>query len=250
MLHLEQHSVSSEEKQTKAETKPALLDANVMERWFTTFMEKMRSLLKTPSADLDSTGESATDTSISKCKAYLHLIDFPQEEMDKISDPQSLFELLMPYLNFQRFHVLEMIIGQFRSDKATSIIQKYHGRLDTYQSQVKLGKFVLDMVTPPINPPFMRPFGLQLESKWATCTVQDLQKLLVQILPKSIGNTFVWFCKASQVPSDNSICLDYVVSPSVVEMLKEEAERKQPILKSAGILMLSVNGTDIKPKVG
>ena len=47
-----------------------------------------------------------------------------------------------------------------------------------------------------------------------------------------------------------TICLDYVVSPSVVEMLKEEAERKQPILKSAGILRLSVNGTDIKPKVG
>ena len=231
-----------------------------MQRWFTTFMEKMRSLLIVPNADLVSTGESATDTSISKCKAYLHLIDFPQEEMDNISDPQSLFELLMPYLNFQRFHVLEMIVGQFTSEKvnkyhaelekATKKVDKYRAKLEKYQSQVKLGKFVLNMVTPPINPPFMRPFGLQLESKWTTCTVQDLEKLLTQILPKSIDHTFVWFCKASQVPSDNSICLDYVVSPSVVEMLKEEAERKQPILKSAGILRLSVNGTDIKPKVG
>ena len=199
-----------------------------------------------------SISQSATDTSVSECKAYLHLIDFPEEERDNISDPQSLFKLLMPYLDFQRFYILEMIVGQFKSDKARKKIQNYRGLLSTYQS-LNLGKFVLAIAlrNAPLNPPFMRPFTLQLESKWATCTIQDVENLLNRILPKSIGHTFVWFCSASQAADDNSISLDYVVSPSVVDILKKEAKRKQGILESAGILRLSIDGTDLsKPKVG
>ena len=198
-----------------------------------------------------SISQSATDTSVSKCKGYLHLIDFPEEETDSISDPQSLFKLLMPYLDFQRFHILEMIVGQFKSDKAKKKIQNYRKLLSTYQS-LNLGKFVLAiaMRSAPLNPPFMRPFSLQLESKWTTCTIQDLETLLNRILPTSVGDTFMWFCKARQVADDNSICLDYIVSPSVVDILKQEAKRKQGILGSAGILRLSIDGTDLKPKVG
>ena len=198
-----------------------------------------------------SISQSATDTSVSECKAYLHLIDFHQEETDNISDPQSLFELLMPYLDFQRFHILEMIVGQFKSEKARKKIQNYRRLLNTYQS-LNLGKFVLAMAmqNAPLNPPRMRPFTLKLESKWATCTIHDLETLLNRILPKSIGHSFVWFCKASQVAKNNSIRLDYIVSPSVVDFLKHEVERKQAILGSAGILKLSIDGTVLKPKVG
>ena len=234
-------------------------------------MDKVQPLLATPDVDPTesasesvSTSESATDTSVSKCQAYLDLIDFPEEQANNISDLQSLFKLLTPYLDFQRFHILEMIVDQFKSEKAREKTQKYRDLFDTYKSEINLGKFVLAMAmrTPPENPPFMRPFSLQLESKWATCTIQDLENLLVQILPKSIGHTFVWFCNASQSSVDNSIRLDYVVSPCIVKSIKEEfvdmstkeeakkEKRKQYILKSAGILWLSIDGTDITPKVG
>ena len=258
--HPEQEGVNnSEEQQTEAETKPALVDTNEMQRRFTALIGKVQPLLDTPDADPTesasesvSTSESATDTSVSECQAYLDLIDFPEEETDNISDLQSLFKLLTPYLDFQRFYILEMIVGQFKSEKAREKTHKYRDLLNTYQSQVNLGKFVLAIVTrtPPANPPFMRPFSLQLESKWATCTIQDLENLLTRLLPKSIGHTFVWFCNAIQAADDNSICLNYIVSPSVVEILKEEAEKEQGILRSAGVLRLSIDGTDIKSMVG
>lgn len=257
--HPEQDVNNSEEQQTEAETKPALVDTNEMQRRFAALIDKVQPLLATPDAiptesasESVSTSESATDTSVSECQAYLDLIDFPEEETDNISDLQSLFKLLTPYLDFQRFHILEMIVGQFKSEKARQKTLKYHGLLDTYQSQVNLGKFVLAIAirTPPANPPFMRPFSLQLESKWATCTLQDLENLLTRLLPKSIGHTFVWFCNASQVTDDNSIYLNYIVSPSVVEILKEEAEKKQGILRSAGVLRLSIDGTVIESMVG
>ena len=257
--HPEQGVDDSEEQQALAETKPALVDTNEMQRRFTALIDKVQPLLDTPDADPTesatesvTTSESATDTSVSECLAYLDLIDFPEEETDSISDLPSLFKLLTPYLDFQRFYILEMIVGQFKSQKAREKTQKYRDLLNTYQSQVNLGKFVLAIVTrtPPANPPFMRPFSLQLESKWATCTIQDLENLLTRLLPKSIGHTFVWFCNASQAADDNSICLNYIVSPSVVEILKEEAEKEQGILRSAGVLRLSIDGTDIKSMVG
>lgn len=234
---------SSEEQQTEAETKPALVDTNEMQRRFAALIEKVLPLF--------STGESDTDTSVSECKAYLDLIDFDQEDTESISDLQSLFELLIPYMNFQRFHIFEAIVHQFRSEKATRKTQKYRDLLNAYQSRVNLGRFVRAVKTqiPPENPPFMRPFSLQLESRWVTCTIEDLQNLLGRILPKSIGHTFVWFCKARQVPDDNSIYLDYIVPPSVLEMLQKEAERKQGILRSAGILSIRIDGTDISSKV-
>ena len=246
---------NDEEQRTKAETKPALVDTNEMQRRFTALIDKVQPLLDTPDAEPTewfSTGESATDTSVSECKAYLHLIDFDQEDTESISDLQSLFKLLIPYMNFQRFHILEAIVHQFKSAKARRKTQKYRDLLNAYQSTVNLGRFVQAVTrqSPPENPPFMRPFSLQLESKWATCTIKDLESLLVRILPKSIGYTFMWFCKARQIPDDNSIYLDYIVPPSVLDMLQKEAERKQGILRSAGVLSIHIDGTDISSKVG
>ena len=251
--HLEQGS--SEEQQTEAEAKPALVDANDMQRKFLTLIDKVQPLLSTPDAEpteSDNTSESATDTSVSECKAYLHLIDFDQDELDRnISDPESLFKMLTQYLNFQRFHILEMIVGQFKSEGARKKMLKYRALLDEYQTQVNLGKFIqaIKTQTPPESPNFMRKFSLYLESQWVTCTVQDLENLLTQILPKSIGFTFVWFCRASQ-GVDNSICLDYIVSPSVWEILKKEAQKNQGILKSAGVLSICIDGTDFRSEVG
>ena len=227
-----------------------------MHRRFTKLIDKVQPLLATPDTDPTescTTNESATDTSVSECQAYLHLIDFPPEETERIADLPSLFKLLTPYLNFQRFHIFEMIIGRFKSAEAREKTQKYREEhLDVYQAHVKLGRFALasDKQSPAVNPPFMRSFSLRLESKWATCTVQDLERLLTCLLPKSIGYTFVWFCKVYQVADDNSICLEYIVSPSVVDILTEEAEKKRGILRSAGILSLHVDGTPIRPKVG
>ena len=225
-----------------------------MQQRFTVLINKVQPILATsdanPTATI-STSHSDIDTSIGDCIACLHLIDFSQEETNNISDVQSLLDFVVPYLDFQRFHILEMIVGQFKSEKARESTQKYRDLLNNYQSQVNLGKFVLAIVmrTPPANPPFMRPFSLQLESKWATCTIQDLENLLTQILPKSVGHIFVWFYKAHQVAHDNSICLDYIISPSIVEILKNEAERKQDILRSAGVLSISIDGTNFRPKV-
>lgn len=254
--HLEQEGVNTtEEQQTEAETKPALMDANDLQRKFSALIDKVQPLLSTSDAEPTESinpNESATDTSVSECKAYLHLIDFDQDELDRsISDPQSLFNLLTQYLSFQRFHILEMIVGQFKSERAREKMQKYRDLLDEYQSQVNLGKFIQAIKTqiPPENPLFMRKFSIQLESQWVTCTVQDLENLLTQILPKSIGFTFVWFCKASQ-GVDNSISLDYIVSPSVWEILKKEAQKKQGILRSAGVLSICIDGTDFRTKVG
>ena len=144
--HPEQESVnSSEEQQTEAETKPALVDTNEMQRRFTALIDKVQPLLDTPDAEPTewfSTGESATDTSVSECKAYLHLIDFDQEDTESISDLHSLFKLLIPYMNFQRFHILEAIVHQFKSAKARRKTQKYRDLLNAYQSRVNLGRFV------------------------------------------------------------------------------------------------------------
>ena len=128
---------------------------------------------------------------------------------------------------------------------------KYRALLDEYQTQVNLGKFIqaIKTQTPPESPNFMRKFSLYLESQWVTCTVQDLENLLTQILPKSIGFTFVWFCQASQ-GVNNSICLDYIVSPSVWEIFKKEAQKNQGILKSAGVLSICIDGTDFRSEVG
>lgn len=253
---------SSKDQLSEAETKPTLVNTSDLQLKFTSLIGKAQSLLATPDADPTesvNTDKSATDTSINKCQAYLRLLDFPQEQIDSISDPQSLFKLLTQYLNFQRFHILEMIVGLFKSDEAKRKIQKYRDVLELYQSQVNLGNFVqaIQLQTQPDNPTheciknptFMRPFTLQLESKWATCLIKDLQKLLFRLLPKSIGHTFVWFCKASQVPGNNSICLEYVVPLSIVESITKEAKRKQGILESAGVLMLSIDGTNFRPKV-
>ena len=263
--HPDQESVKNDEEKEK-EAKPVLVDANEMQRRFAALIDKVQPLLSTPDADptelvsiteppseLASISESATDTSVSECKAYLHLIDFDEkDELDrKISDPKSLFQLLRPCLNFQRFHILEMIVGQFKSEKAGKKMKKYHDLLNSYQSAVSVGRFVQAIKTqsPPENPHFMTKFSLYLESQWATCTVQDLENLLTRILPKSIGYTFVWFCKANQEP-DNSICLDYVVSQSVWVILKTEVERKKNVLRSAGVLKIHIDGTDIRPEVG
>lgn len=236
-----------------------------MQQRFAALIDKVQPLLSTPDADptelvstteppseLASISESATDTSVSECKAYLNLIDFDKDELDRnVSDPKSLLQLLRPYLSFQRFHILKMIVGQFKSKKAEKKMNKYHDLLNSYQSVVNVGRFVQAITTqsPPENPDFMTKFSLYLESQWAKCKVQDLENLLTQILPKSIGYTFVWFCKANR-EGDNSICLDYVVSPSVWEILKDEAEKKQGVLRSAGILKIHIDGTDIRPKVG
>ena len=218
-----------------------------MQRRFKKLVHKVEPLLARPYADPTEPGISAIDTSVNECNSYLNLIEFPQEDMINVSDLQSLFNLLMPYLNFQRFHILEMIVDQFKSAKAGTKMSKYRNLLNKYRSQVNLGQFVLAtaMQTPLASPPFMRPFSLQLESKWATCTIQDLEILLARILPNSIAFTFVWFCNAIQVPKYNSISLEYVVSPSVVEILREEAEKKQGILRCAGILRICVDGASI-----
>ena len=255
--------MSSEDQPSNAEPKPAPVNANDLQRKFTALIDKVQPLLATPDADPTesvSTSESATDTSINKCQAYLHLINFPQEQIDKISDPQSLFRLLTQYLNFQRFHVLEMIVGLFKNEEAKRKTQKYHDVLKVYQSQVDLGTFVqaIEMQTHPdnptrectINPTFMRPFSLQLESKWATCSIKDLKRLLTRLLPKSISRSFVWFCKASRVPDDNSISLEYVVPLSIVDNIQKEAKKKQGVLGSAGILKLSIDDDHFRPKVG
>ena len=244
-------AASVNEEKSKAET---TVEANELQQHFTTLINNLQLLLATSDAEPTETvssSQSDIDTNIGECKAYLNLIDFPQEETCKILDVHSLLDLLKPYLDFQRLYILEMIVGQFKSEKARERTQKYRDLLDAYQSQVNLGKFVLTIAMDnlPVNPPFMSPFSLQLESKWATCTIQDLESLLTQILPESIGHIFVWFYKAHHV-ADNSICFDYVISPSIVEILKKEAERKQAIMRSAGVLRISIDGTHFRPKVG
>lgn len=246
----------NEEQQSKMESKHTPVDEDEMHRKFAALINKVEPLLTTPDTDPTescSTSESATDTSVSECQAYLHLIDFPPEETESITDLPSLFKLLTPYLNFQRFHIFEMIVAQFKSARAKEKTQKYREELlNVYQAHVKLGRFALasEKHSPAVNPPFMRPFSLRLESKWATCVIQDLERLLTCLLPKSIGYTFVWFCRAYQVADDNSICLEYIVSPSVVDILTEDARKKSGILRSAGILSLNIDGTLITPKVG
>ena len=243
---------SSEKQQSETEAKPALMDTDEMQQKFTGLIDKVQLLLATPDADPTepvSTSKSATDISVNECKAYLDLIEFDTES---ISDLQSLFKLLIPYINFRRFHILEAIVGQFKSAKAKQEMQKYRALLNAYQSSVDLGRFVhaIKRQTAPENPAFMRHFSLQLESKWATCAIEDLENLLVQILPKSIGYTFVWFCNAHQFLNDNSIRLDYIVPPFMVENLRNVAERKKGILRSAGVLSICIDGTYIEPKVG
>ena len=219
-------------------------------------LEKMFTIPDSADTESGSTRRN-TDAVVSGIRAYLHLIGFKDEDIQEITDLHSVVEILRQYLNYQRYHLLEKVIFQFGSKEAQSEMRAFTEQFSEYQETTSLGNFV--PLTPPPDddhsksegdppniavkkPPFMHSFKIMLEIKWATCTLRDAENLLVNLLPDTVGREFVWYSTAYR-PEDNSVCLEYLVSPTVVELLGKEMEMRKQTLRSMGIHCVYVDST-------
>ena len=222
-------------------------------------LEKMLTNPGPSDTQSGSTGRN-TDEVVSGIRACLHLIGFKDEDIQEIRDLHSVIKILRQYLNYQRYHLLEKVVFQFGSEEARSEMRKFIEKFSDYQVTSLLGNFVPltqspdgDHSTPeekPLNllerkPAFMNSFKIELESKWATCTLTDAENLLVNLLPDTVGREFVWFSKANRA-EENSVCLEYLVSPAVIELLGKEMKMRKQTLSSMGVHCVHVDSTVFK----
>ena len=221
--------------------------------------EEMLSIPDSSDTESGSTRRDA-DAVVSGIRAYLHLIRFKDEEIQEITNLHSVIEILRQYLNYQRYHLLEKVIVQFGSGEAQTEMKQFIGQFSMYQATTLLGNFVpperspdehqlISEGNPPNSaakkPPFMNSFKIVLESKWATCTLTDAENLLVNLLPDTVSREFVWFSTAYRA-EENSVCLEYLVSPAVIELLGNEMETRKQTLSSMGVHCVHVDSTVFK----
>ena len=241
-------------------TEYAEYDAKDMSREFEDLAGKVKEIL----TDSDSPG---SDTAISGIQAYLDLIKFKKEDIERVKDLQSVIEFLRKYWNYQRYHLLEKLVNQFSSKQAQAEMQKFIDKFGIYQATTTLGEFIPltqgegspdceNLVHATVegdpsttkNPPFMKSFKIKLESKWATCTLRDADNLLVNLLPDTVSHEVVWSSAAYRT-KENSVWLEYLVSPTVVELLNKVMEIRRKNMRSMGVLCVQVDDHDFKPEV-
>ena len=231
------------EKHQDRELDDEKLNTQQMIRKFHDLTQKLEdSLTKSGANGMD------TDEGISGCQAYLRLIDFSEQDVEKVTDISSLFKMLQDYLNFHRYHLLEMVVSQFDCSEAKQKLNHFLEKFKTYEANTPLDDIASSRKEDHQVPGFMRPFNLILESVWASCTLKDFHSLLKSLLPESVSDTFVWFSTACRI-KPNYICLEYYISKSLANSMRLEVERKQGVLQCSGILRLCVDGFTIEHTV-
>ena len=185
---------------------------------------------------------------ISGCQANLRLMNFSEEEVKEVTDVSSLFKMLKDYLNFDRCHLLEIVVSQFYCSKAKQTVSEFLQQLSKYEARTTLDDIVSRKKQVLQVPRFMKPFRLILESVWASCTLKDVHGLLRSLLPEFVSHRFLWFSTAYRM-KPNHICLEYYISQSLAINVRHEAERKQGVLQCSGILKLYIDGYPIEHTV-
>ena len=256
--------------------------ANDMSRMFDDLAGKMEEILSNPDpSDTEVTEQDTTawvtesDEAVSQIQAYLQLIRFNEEDIEQIKDLPSVFKFLCQYWNYQRCHLLKKVVDQFNSEKAQTEMQRFLDHFKEYQTTTKLGYFApaaqaeapraepAEGLPEDTNPahetlegapskiaPFMKTFKVKLQCAWADCTLWDADNLLENLLPNTVSREFVWFSRAYRA-EENSVCLEYVISPSVSKVLQHEMEMKKENmpLSSMGIIGVQVDGLEIEQMV-
>lgn len=256
---------------------------------FDNLTESMEKILSNPDAEHDTTSwNTESDQAVSEIQSYLQLIRFDEDQIQKLNHISSVFKFLSQYWNHQRCHLLKKIVDQFNSENAREKMQtflkqfkEFLEQFKNYQSTTTLGYFApateaeaphaepvalaeelpenvnsahatLEGNSPkPVKyPPFMKTFKIKLQSTWATCTLRDAENLLENLLPDTVSQEFVWFSRAYRA-EENSVCLEYVISPSVFDVLHHEMEMKveSMLLSSMGIISVHIDGLEVKRKV-
>ena len=231
------------EKHQDSELDDEQLNTQQMIRKFHDLTQKLEDSL----AKSETNGK-ATDEGISGCQAYLRLIDFSEQDVEKVTDISSLFKMLEDYLNFHRYHLLEMVVSQFDCSEAQQRLSEFLEKFRKYEANTPLDDIASRRKEDLQVPGFMRPFNLILESVWASCTLKDIHSLLKSLLPESVSDTFVWFSTAYRM-KPNYICLEYYISKSLANNMRLEAERKQGVLQCSGILRLCIDGFTVEHMV-
>ena len=232
-----------QEKHQDSELDDEQLNTQQMIRKFHDLTKKLEDSL----TKLEANG-MPTDEGISGCQAHLRLIDFSEQDVEKVTDISSLFKMLEDYLNFHRCHLLEMVVSQFDCSEAQQRLNHFLHQFRKYEANTPLDDIASRRKEDLQVPGFMRPFNLILESVWASCTLKDFHSLLTSLLPESVSDTFVWFSTAYRM-KPNYICLEYYISQSLADTVRLEAERKQGVLQCSGILRLCVDGFVIEHMV-
>ena len=245
----------------------------------------MEKLLSNPD-NSDTEGDTTSwitesDQAVSEIQSYLQLIRFDEDQIQKLNHISSVFKFLSQYWNHQRCHLLKKVVDQFSSENARKEMQTFLKQFKEYQSTTTLGYFApateaeapqaepvalaeelpenvnsahatLEGISPkPVKyPPFMKTFKIKLQSTWAMCTLRDAGNLLDNLLPDTVSHEFVWFSRAYRT-EENSVCLEYVISPSVFDVLHHEMEMKAEsmLLSSMAIISINIDGLDIERKV-
>ena len=264
-LGLKTETGSLTQKQAEGDTN---YDAKDMIIKFEDLAGNVEELLTNP--DSSGTESGITDTAVSGIQAYLHLIKFKAEDIEKVEDLHSGIELLRQYWNYQRYHLLEKVINQFSSETAHTKMEEFINHFSMFQATTTLGDFVPSIrlegssdgekpvratleEDPPIptakNPPFMNSFKIKFESKWATCTLRDADNILLNLLPDTVSREFVWSSVAYREEENHAVCLEYLVSPTVVELLSKEMKKRTKSMCYMGILCVQVDSDEFKPEV-
>ena len=244
----------------------AKYNAKFMHRQFEVLAGKVEKMLTNPDFSDTESGYSTRrdpDAVVSGIRAWLHLIGFQEKDIQQSTNLHSVIEILRQYLNYQRYHLLEKVIFQFCDKKAQDEMKEFIDQFSEYQATTSLGNFVPSKQHPndghltsegdppdiaAKKPAFMNSFKIVLESKWATCTLMDAENLLVNLLPDTVSREFVWFSKADRA-EENSVCLEYLVSPAVIELLGNEMETRKQTLSSMGIHCVHVDSKIFKTAV-
>jgi len=267
------------DKQIEEHPKYSSEDVSIM---FDNLTESMEKILSNPDAEHDTTSwNTESDQAVSEIQSYLQLIRFDEDQIQNIKHIPSVFKFLSQYWNHQRCHLLKKVVDQFSSENARKEMQTFLKQFKEYQSTTTLGYFApateaeapqaepvtlaeelpesvnsahatLEGISPkPVKyPPFMKTFKIKLQSTWAMCTLRDAENLLDNLLPDTVSQEFVWFSRAYRA-EENSVCLEYVISPSVFDVLHHEMEMKveSMLLSSMGIISVHIDGLEVKRKV-
>ena len=247
--HTHHYIDSLTETECLTQKKTEEFDAKDMHIRFETLAGKVENMLTISDSSNTESGSTRrnTDAVVSGIRAYLHLITFKDEHIQEMTDLASVIKILRQYLNYQRYHLLEKVIFQFGSKKAQSEMkEEFIDTFSKYQATTLLGAFVLSLKRDPPNsavknPPFACSLKIMLESKWATCTLRDVENLLVNLLPDTVGREFVWFSTAYPAAEDTLVCLEYLVLPTVIELLRKEMKMRKQTLRSMGIHCVQVD---------
>ena len=282
ILSLDLQWVPSNSLVHKQTEEPPKYSSEYVSTKFDNLAGRMEKLLSNP--DPSEAGQDTTssiteaDQAVSEIQSYLHLIRFDNDQIQTIQHIPSVFKFLSQYWNYQRCHLLKKVVDQFESQKASTEMHEFLVEFKGYQSTTKLGSFapateaeapqaesaegLQENVNPapatlegahpkPVKyPPFMKTFKIKLQSTWAMCTLRDAENLLENLLPDTISLEFVWFSRAYRA-EENSVCLEYMISPSVLDVLHPEMEMKveSMLLSSMGIISVHIDGLEVENKV-